>query len=165
MCNTIIICNTTNTCNTKSKNEIFTEAISHCRWKKALMPIIEKINMSDYNTKTFEQIISEISNMCKDVNGLGMLAVYDITAAICRYYNINIDKIYIVGNGPKRAIKILNLKTKTQNINDKIKIRYIEICDVINAFDVNKYKLDQKMRENKNGDIFESYLCNWQKII
>lgn len=148
-----------------SKNEIFTEAISHCRWKKALRPIIERINMTDYNTKTFEQIISDISNMCSNINGLGILTVYDITAAICRYHNIQINKVYIVGNGPKRAIKLLNLKTKLHKINDKLKIKYIDVCDVINAFDLNKYDLDQKMRDNKNGDILESYLCNWQKII
>ena len=62
--------------------------------------------------KTFEEIIFDVYNFCDNVKGVGMLAIYDITSAICRYYKRNIDKVYIVGNGPKRAVNILNIKTK-----------------------------------------------------
>ena len=94
-----------------------------------------------------------------------MLAIYDITSAICRYYKRNIDKVYIVGNGPKRAVNILNIKTKKYKINDKIKLNYVEIIDVIDAFDIHNYVLDKNIRNTKNGDILETYICNWQKKI
>jgi hypothetical protein len=142
---------------------IFQEAIDHCRWKKVLHSFLKKINIFDYENKTFEEIIFEIYNICHNVKGIGMLTVYDITSAICRYYKINIDKVYIIGNGPKRAVKLLNIKTKKHKINDKIKLNFIEIVDVINVFDINSYVLDENIRNTKNGDILETYICNWQK--
>ena len=142
---------------------IFQEAISHCRWKKVLHNILQGIDISIYNNKTFEEIMTAIYNICKDVQGIGMLATYDITAAICRHYNINIDKVYIVGKGPKRAIKLLNIKTKTHKINEDIKLRYANITDIINAFDASGFELNEQVKNSKNGDILESYICNWQK--
>jgi hypothetical protein len=150
----------------KSCNEstnIFQEAIDHCRWKKALHSILEKINIVYYENKTFEEIIFEIYNICNNVKGVGMLAIYDITSAICRYYNINIDKVYIIGNGPKRAVKLLNIKIKKHKINDKINLNFVDTMDVINAFDIFNYELNENIRNSKNGDIFETYICNWQK--
>lgn len=148
---------------TCAHDNIFQEAISHCRWKKVLHNILKDINISVFKNKTFEEIMTSIYNTCKDVMGIGMLAIYDITAAICRHYNINIDKVYIVGNGPKRAINLLNIKTKTRKINDKIIIKYVDINDIINAFDANSFELNEQFRNSKNGDILESYICNWQK--
>ncbi len=150
-----------NSCN--CSENIFQEAISHCRWKKTLYSVLKKINIVDYENKTFEEIISEIYNFCDDVKGVGMLTIYDITSAICRYYKINIYKVYIIGSGPKRALKFLNLKTKTHKINDNIKLNFVEINDVINAFDINNYVLDESIRNTKNGDILETYICIWQK--
>ena len=150
----------------KSCNEstnIFQEAIDHCRWKKALHSILEKINIVYYENKTFEEIIFEIYNICNNVKVVGMLAIYDITSAICRYYNINIDKVYIIGNGPKRAVKLLNIKIKKHKINDKINLNFVDTMDVINAFDIFNYELNENIRNSKNGDIFETYICNWQK--
>ena len=142
---------------------MYDEAISHCRWKKVLRGVLQNINISDYNNKTFEEIIKGIHTICDNVTGIGMLATYDITSAICRHYKINIDKVYIVGKGPKRAIKLLNVKTKTHKINDKIMIRYANITDIVRAFDSNGFELSDHVRNSKNGDIFESYICNWQK--
>ena len=142
---------------------IFSEAINHCRWKKALYSILEKINIDNYKNKTFEEIIFEIYNVCDNIKGVGILTIYDITSAICKYYKINIDKVYIIGNGPKRAVKLLNIKIKKHKINDKINLQYVDIIDVINAFDTNNYVLNQTLRKSKNGDLFETYLCNWQK--
>lgn len=149
-------CNSTN---------IFQEAINHCRWKKVLCNVLEKINISDYENKSFEEIIVEIHNMCISVSGIGLLTVYDITSAICRYYEININKVYIIGAGPKRAVKLLNIKTKIHKINDKIKIHFVTVADIINAFDINCYELDENIRNSKNGDVFESYICMWQKTM
>jgi hypothetical protein len=149
------------TCN--NSTNIYQEAINHCRWKKVLYQILKDINIQDYKNKTFEEIICQIYDICYKVNGIGMLTIYDITSAICRYYKINIEKVYVIGNGPKRAIKLLNISTKIQNINNKIKINYVNISDVINAFDKNNYELNENIKNNKNGDILESYICNWQK--
>ena len=143
--------------------QIFQEAIDHCRWKKVLCNFLKEINISIYENKNFKQIMIEIYNICNTIKGIGLLSMYDITSAICRYYKINIDKVYIIGNGPKRAIKLLNLKTKIHQINNKIKINYVDITDVIIAFDINCYELDENIKNNKNGDILETYLCNWQK--
>ena len=142
---------------------IFQEAIDHCRWKKALHSILKQIIIVNYKNKTFEEIIFEIYNICDNVKGVGMLTIYDITSAICRYYKINIDKVYIIGNGPKRAIKLLNIKIKKHKINDIINLHFVDIMDVINAFDINNYELHENIRNSKNGDILETYICNWQK--
>ena len=133
---------------------MFQEAIGHCRWKTVLRNnVLNKINISSYENKTFEEIIIEIYSTCVNVKGVGLLAVYDITAALCRHYEINISKVYIIGNGPKRAVKLLNIKTKTHKINNQIKIKYADISDV-----------NTKLNKNiTNGDTLESYLCNWQK--
>jgi len=143
----------------------FQEPIDHCRWKKSLYPVLKRINKDkdDYKNNTFEEIYIDIHNICHPVPGLGLLTIYDITSAICRYYNVIIDKVYIIGNGPKRAIKLLNIKTKKHKINDKINLNYVDIVDVINAFNVNNYVLDENIRISKNGDILETYICNWQK--
>lgn len=144
---------------------IFQEAFDHCRWKKTLQSVLNKINIVDYENKTFEEIISDIYNICDNVKGVGMLTVYDLTSAICRYYKMNIDKVYIIGNGPKRAVKLLNIKIKKHKINDKINLNYVDRKDVIYAFDINKYELAENIRNTKNGDILETYICNWQKTI
>lgn len=142
---------------------IFEEAINHCRWKKSLFCVLKKINICNYENKTFEEIILEIYNICDNIEGVGMLSIYDITAAICRYNKINIDKVYIIGKGPKRAIKILNIKIKKHKISNKINLNFVDIIDIINAFDINNYELNEYFRNTKDGDILETYICNWQK--
>ena len=59
---------------------------------------------------------------------IGLLTIYDIASDIWRYYGNMIDKVYIVGSGPKRAIKLLGIKTKT---NSTIKLKYVSIEDVV----------------------------------
>ena len=151
--------------NCKHSKNIFQEAIDHCRWKTVLYDLLENINILNYKNKNFEEIILNIYDICSNIKGLGILTIYDISSSICRYYNINIDKVYIIGNGPKRAIKLLNIKTKIQNFGGKLNIKYVDINDIILAFDNKGYKMDSNIRNNKNGDILESYICNWQKTI
>jgi len=141
---------------------MFEEAKNHCRWKKALESVLIQINIDDYKNKSFEEIIIEIYNMCNKVKGVGMLCVYDITSAICRFYKININKVYIIGSGPKRAVRLLNIKIKKHKIN-QINLNYVDIIDIINAFDTKKYVLNETIKHSKNGDTLESYICNWQK--
>lgn len=142
---------------------IFEEAINHCRWKKSLYLLLKKINICNYENKTFEEILLEIYNISSNIKGVGMLSVYDITAAICRYYKININKVYIIGKGPKRAIKLLNIKLKKYRISNKINLNFVNIIDIINAFDNNNYELNEYFRNINDGDILETYICNWQK--
>ena len=144
-------------------NNIFEEAINHCRWKKVLHNVLKEINIVSYKNKTFDEIITDIYRICNPINGLGMLTIYDIASCICNFYNVNVYQVYIVGKGPKRAIKLLKLKTKTQIINDTIKIKYVDITDVINALDVNNVVIPQYIRNTKNGDQLETFICNWQK--
>jgi len=151
---------------TLESQHIFKEAIDHCRWKKVLKEsIIDKIDISDYKDKNFDEIVCRIHEMCSVVNGIGMLSVYDITAAICRFYSVNIEKVYIIGGGPRRAIKLLKMKTKIQKINKNCNIHFVEVRDVIATFDAMGFALHENIRTNKNGDILETYLCNWQKTI
>jgi hypothetical protein len=147
----------------RSTTNLFQEAIDHCRWKKVLYFVLKRINIYDYENKTFEDIIIGIYDICKEQKGIGMLTIYDISAAICRFYKRNIDKVYIIGNGPKRAVQLLNLKPKTHKINHCITIKYVEIDDVVNGFDSKSFEFDTMIRNSTNGDIVETYICNWQK--
>ena len=38
-----------------------------------------------------------------------------------------------------------------------------DMIDVVNAFDINNYELDENIRNSKNGDTLETYICNCQK--
>jgi hypothetical protein len=149
----------------KSVIDICDEAIAHCRWKSILKRVLENdISLESYINKGFEEIFESVYNICKEVKGIGLLSVYDIVSAICRYYSINIDFVYIIGGGPVRAAKLLNLKTKTKKIG-KILLKYVTIEDVISSFQKNDYQMNEYIKTSTNGDEFESYICNWQKNI
>lgn len=142
---------------------IFKEAIDHCRWKNILHSFLEnEINIHEFNNKSFEEILLQIHVKCDKIKGLGMLTIYDITSAICRNYNINIDYVYIIGKGPKRAIQILGIKPKTHKIQNLV-LKYVKIEDIHKAFAEKNHIIDSCIKDSKNGDDFESYICNWQK--
>lgn len=143
-----------------NNNGIYDEALSHCRWKTVLKKNKHKIKIKNFKNKNFEEIMVKVYTIFKNIKGIGMLSMYDISAGICRYYDVKIDKVYIIGNGPKRAIKILNLKKRKHNIYEKLNLYYVEKKDIDNAFK----KLNLKIPKNlKTGDDYESYICNWQK--
>lgn len=144
------------------KFEIFDEAISHCRWKKNIYKIINQINIKEYNKKSFDDIFTNIFNKTTSIKGVGLLSTYDIVAAICRFHNVIIDKVFIIGNGPKNAIKLLKLKCKTYKINN-IKLKYVDINEVKNAFIKEHFTLESNIKTCVDGDLIESFLCNWQK--
>ena len=75
---------------------------------------------------------------------------------------MNIEKIYIIGKGPKRAIRLLDVKTKSQKI-ENIKLNYVEIPEILKAFQEKNYEINLQIKNSNNGDDFESYICNWQK--
>ena len=151
-----------------SKRYIFQEAIDHCRWKSVLRNVIftktelQEHNLHQFSSKSFDEILLIVYNICDKVEGIGMLTVYDITSAICRYNKINIDKIYIIGKGPKRAICLLDVKAKVHKIQN-VTLKYVEIPEILNAFHEKNYEINLKIKNSTNGDDFESYICNWQK--
>jgi hypothetical protein len=142
----------------------YEEALSHCRWKKQLLHVTKLININDYKNKNFEEIFLMIYNITKNINGVGVLSTYDLSSGICKYYNIKIDKVYIIGNGPKRAIKILGINPQRLKIGD-ISINFININDIINAFEHKLYDIPTYIKLCDNGDTIESFICNWQKTI
>ena len=149
------------------KINIFQEAMDHCRWKRQLdtvllRPELHDNILQDYSGKSFEEILLTVYNICEKVKGVGMLTVYDIVAAICRFNNINIERVYIIGRGPVRAVRLLNIKLKTHKI-EKIALKYIEISEIIAAFDKQKFEIDIHIKHSNSGDEFETYICNWQK--
>ena len=149
-------------------NEIWRESISHCRWKTVLRtvlikPELEIDRLHRFAANSFSEILLYIHTICNGIKGIGKLTRYDITAAICRYNNINIDKCYIIGKGPARAILILNIKTKNHKIKGLASLKYIENYEILQSFQVRNYEIDPNIKNSNNGDDFESYLCNWQK--
>jgi hypothetical protein len=146
-----------------SKTIIFHEAIQHCRWKSVLQKVLKQVKLEEYKTQTFEEIYSNIYLLCNKIKGIGELTIYDIVASICRYHRINIDKVYIIGSGPKRAIKLLKLTTKKHIIHSNIKLNYVDISDIIKSFEKNNFKLDNNLQNTDDGDSIETYICNWQK--
>ena len=75
-----------------------------------------------------------------------MLTIYDITSPICRYNKINIEKIYIIGKGPKRAIRLLDVKAKSQKI-ENIKLNYVEIPEILKAFQEKNYEINLQIKK------------------
>jgi hypothetical protein len=148
----------------------FQEAIDHCRWSTVLrtqvlsVPELQEENLKMYKHSSFEEIFTDVLRICKDVKGIGLLSVYDISADICRYNGKRIDRVYIIGNGPKRAVKLLNMSTKTQNIAG-VSLKYVSIADLVDAFTAKGFCMDASVSDSDNGDDYETYICNWQKNV
>lgn len=87
----------------KSKLDL-KETMLHSRRGSTVSRFIESMNILDYKDKTFEQIIIDLLIKFDKINGLGRLTAYDITAAICKYYDIEITKyislVLVLGEQP-----------------------------------------------------------------
>jgi len=138
---------------------IFQEAVDHCRWKSVLRNNVltqnelQEQNLHQFACKRFDEILLWVYNSCDTVQGIGMLTIYDITSAICRYNKIIIDKIYIIGKGPKRAISLLNIKAKTQKIG-RVTLKYVEIHEILKIFNEKNYEINSQIRNSNNEDYF-----------
>ncbi len=136
----------------RCKAILYYEAISHCRHKTKIKEFLKnKINIENYKNSSFENIFLNVQSLVDTRGSIGPLSKYDIASDIFRYHGNMIDKVYIVGDGPKRAVKLLGLRTTTNPI---IKLKYVSIADVIQ-----KLNLEQ----TNDGDLLETFLCNWQK--
>lgn len=147
---------------------IFYEALSHSRRKTILreqvLALPEVYEVQRYSKMTFDKIYTEIHRICEPINGIGKLAMYDITAAICRANNIIINRVYIIGGGPRRAIALLGIIPKIHKF-EQISLQYVQIHDIFSAFITHAYKIDSIVKQSMNGDDWESYICKWQKDI
>lgn len=147
---------------------VFQEAIDHSRRKNTLrneiltLPEFQEDKLHQYSHKTFEEIFSGVYKTCKPVYGIGMLTIYDISVAICKYNKINIERVYIIGNGPKRAITLLGIEPQIQKIGDTF-VRYVEIQEVLRAFREKDQPLSEWLSSSKSGDDLENYICAWQR--
>jgi hypothetical protein len=140
----------------------FKEALSHCRHKTKLLNFLRTVQISDFVNRTFEQVFTEIARRVDEIHGLGELVIYDVTSALCRHYQVHIERVYIIGDGPLQAIKLLGLKMKK---HDALSINYVDIQDVIHAFDSKGFRLEDDIRTTQDGDKVESHLCVWQSPI
>ena len=133
----------------ESPEVFFREAIHHVRWKNTLRPHLEKI-FNDLNNfsrcKTFEEVFKLIEKVFKPVYGIGKLSTYDTSAAICRHFDIPIKKVYIIGSGPREAIKKLNIRCF---YDQQLKVYYCTRNEVLSVFG------DPSM----SNDDLESNLC------
>ena len=100
--------------------------------------------------KTFEEVFQAIEKIFGPINGIGKLATYDTSAAICKKFNIPINKVYIVGGGPRRAVQLLGIPV---HMDETLKIKYANREDVLRVFG----------NELMSNDDLETNLCNWQK--
>ena len=142
---------------------MFQEAYSHSRRKGTLKGVFARAELQESALHqfagSFDEVFQKVYTMCYTPKTIGLLCIYDIAAAICRHNHIDIDKIFIIGKGPQRAVRLLHLKPKKHTIGD-IVLNYVEIKDVVEAFHKNGHRVDPAI---KNGDDFESYLCKWQR--
>lgn len=133
------------------KTILYHEAICHCRHKTILKTFLNKIDFEKYKNSSFEDIFLDVQNLNDTYGSIGAVTIYDIASDIFRHHGNLIDKVYIVGSGPKRAVKLLGLQT---SVNRTIKLKYVSIDDVVNKL---------KLNTTKDGDLLETFICIWQK--
>ena len=139
---------------------VFQEAYNHSRQKTLILKMIDSLSLSSYQGKSFEDVLSSITNVAKQFPGIGILGIYDIASGISRYNAIPVKRVYIIGDGPKRAAKLLNLPLKTHTCSSR-KYTYVEIPVVLEALE--KKGISIESRKKQDGDFLETFLCVWQK--
>ena len=139
------------------KKVLFYEARTHCRHKTILDIFLVTLDIESFKNKTFEEVYLRIQLLQKGIckkGSIGPLTVYDIAADISRYHGKMITKVSIIGSGPKRAIKLLGIKPQLDKV---LKLHFVSREDVCTKLNLSPPHLD--------GDILETYLCQWQKNV
>lgn len=143
----------------------FPAAFRHKRgWGKELTAFLEGtkfINLLESiegGSTTFTELYTALYSM--RIRGLGRLLLYDIATQICRDNGISEERIYLLGNGPRKAAKLLRVPIETARFKGCI-LPYTTITHVLHAFDSVGHDVPISLRNSKNGDDFESYLCKW----
>jgi hypothetical protein len=137
----------------RSKNVLFYEAKYHCRHKTVLYDFLKNLNLDSFKDKPFSQIFLELKNMNRKKGSIGNLTIYDIASDIVRHSGGQINKVYIIGSGPKRAIKLLGIKKQLDPVT---RLHFVSCEDVIRAC---------KLEHTTDGDLLETYICQWQKTV
>ena len=135
------------------KNVLFHEAKSHCRHKTILNVFLKNLNLDSFKDKPFSQIFLELKNAKREKGSIGNLTIYDIASDIVRHNGGQINKVYIIGSGPKRAIKILGIKKQLDPVT---RLHFVSCEDVIRACN---------LEPTTDGDLLETYICQWQKTV
>jgi hypothetical protein len=139
----------------------FAEAFKHKRrWGKELNEFLESLNGCDFSRMGFVELYATLYNMRP--HGIGPLLVYDIAAQICRENSVSDERIYLFGNGPRIAAALLHLPTVSISVKGCV-LTYTTISHVLTAFDNIGHVVPAELRNSKNGDHYETYLCLWQK--
>jgi len=134
------------------KSILFYEARSHCRHKSILDLFLKTIDIESFKNNSFEEIFLQIKS--KSIKGsIGNLTIYDIASDITRYHGKYINKVYIIGSGPLRAIKLSGIK---KQLDSTLKLHFVSCMDVCTKF---------SLPPTCDGDLLETFLCQWQKNI
>ena len=145
----------------------FSSAIAHSRRKTMLKELVKDIDFAAFTQTTFGEVYAEVDTRYGSTEGIGRLTVYDIAVAVCRNNGVPIQKVYLLGNGPRRAAKKLYLTpyhTKYETVKNGKRLPYIEVDEAIDALQVHGCKVDiGNESPHFVGDAVESFLCNWQK--
>ena len=142
---------------------VFQEAINHSRAPQhLLLRMIDELNRSSYEGKTFEHVLTSVTQRTDGLQGFGPLTFYDIASGISRWNAIDIQRVYIMGPGPKNAAKLLNLRLKTFRVESRT-FKYAECKDVVDALQKRNVVVPDNIL--KNGDALETFLCKWQKTV
>jgi hypothetical protein len=144
-------------------NDFFRECLWHGRHRSEIKTLLQIIYACrdtyrlEHNLTTFDQVYQFVSTQYGTKPRVGPLFKYDVTTQLCRYYGIIIDKVYIVGSGPKKNAFRLNLTLKTNPITD---LSYAEASEVINKLGVGYIdKAFGTLSDKFIGDDLETILC------
>ncbi len=143
------------------KSIIFREAYAHSRNHTLLRNVLNNLSLTDFKGKTFEEIVLLVNLRLYSVKGIGKLTRYDIIASIAKLFKVSVNHIYIVGNGPRAAIRHLKLTDKLKRETfGRYAFQYIEKEDLIDRMREKGYKTEAERFESiENLDTIESELC------
>lgn len=111
-----------------SEHAIFANAFKHCRSKTTLRNTLrDHIDVNSYAGKSFEDVFIDIDRICRDVDGLGILTIYDITMGILKYHGVVLDVTFLVGSGDIQGAKQSGLDNLIKTVKvGRHKLKYIE---------------------------------------
>ena len=146
---------------------MFQEALNHNAYgnerRKIMkeMAIYLKTHLEDFYAETFNEIYTKVYDHCIKIKGIGKLSCYDFTNAICKYYGVPINIVFIIKKrGPYNAAIALGLENqiKTETIRKNLKFQYLEIDVAIQGLRNQRLKINSDITD---GDIIESCMCKW----
>lgn len=112
------------------------------------------------NLDSFEKVYIFVNDNYRSKPRAGPLFIYDVTTQLCRYYSIPIDKVYIVGSGPRINCNKLNLTLK---YNPDISLQYVVVQELIDKLSIDYInKVFGELSNDFIGDDLETILCGYK---